>query len=151
MHPDVQLHYNIRLLGKPFTELDPRQELLPIRLIHGYEFEGVKYYEIDDKIIKREHMASDSTTESVIVLDSYWVGRVGFILAENVKTKKQTVRIGTSGPLCMNEADDVSHILDYGHSLYIHQAYGFFKDKIRPEDYVISSDGLQDWYEDGNK
>ncbi len=52
---------------------------------------------------------------------------------------KQRIRISKNGSQCV-QTDDKGSI-----------STGFFKDKIRPEDYVISSDGLQDWYEDGNK
>lgn len=145
MDKDIQLYYNIRLLGKPFCEIHP-----PFKIRRGYEFEGIKYYQREDKFVEKKMPSRDSETESIIILDHIWYGSVGFILAENVKTKKQVVRTGVPGRYCAKEEEDCSYILDRGYPLYVHQAVTFFPGKIRPEDYVLSSDGLQDWYVDAN-
>lgn len=37
--PEVMKYYQIRMLGKPFVEVDKKS-----RVWHGFEFEGTKYY-----------------------------------------------------------------------------------------------------------
>jgi hypothetical protein len=44
--PDaVMKYYQIRMLGKPFSEMDTKG-----RVFHGYEFEGKKYYDGNPKL-----------------------------------------------------------------------------------------------------
>lgn len=43
--PEVMKYYQIRMLGKPFTEIDKKN-----RVWHGFELEGVKYYDKNPSI-----------------------------------------------------------------------------------------------------
>jgi hypothetical protein len=86
--------------------------------------------------------------ESIILKDYITRGNVGIALAFNEKTKRQTAYMSS---LPSRQEFEAKWVCEMGSPLYVEEAVAFFGDLVEVENYIMSRDGLQDWFEDEHK
>lgn len=87
-----------------------------------------------------------SDLEEIKIIEMEWRNStecIGFILAENEKTKKQCAYMGVGPGGCWGNSieQDAKHILDWGYRMTYQEAIAFLKN-VKWEKYCDESDGL---------